>query len=125
MIIIKSPDEAATTAAIERALQGHDDVEIFQSEEDEYSTEELMTMMVYNAKQSRVYIGRLERNTRRLEEDLRQMLRYLEPLATFATLMIIEQGEDVELLNDLRKKREQKIAYEAAKNPPTIGGGRS
>lgn len=122
MIIIKSPDEAAATAAIERALQGQDDVEIFQSEDDEYTAEELMTMLAYNAKQTRVYVGRLERNTRRMEEDLRQMGRLLEPLATLATSIIVEQGDDAELLSTLRRERERKLAFEAAQNPPTLGG---
>lgn len=120
MILIRSDDDAATTAAIERALKGQE-VDIFQSDDETYTTEELLKMLAYNAKQTRIYVGRLERNTRRLEEDVRSVSRLLEPLATYMTYLLAETGDDPVLLEQLRKNRERQKAMEEAKNPVMLG----
>ena len=120
MIIIKSQDDAATTALLERALKGQD-IDIFQSDDDEYTPEELMSMLAYNAKQSRIYIGRLERNTRRLEEDMRSVARLLEPIASLATYQLEQTGEPMGILHGARVRREAEVAKQSVLSPNLKG----
>jgi hypothetical protein len=89
LIIVKGDDEAAIVARIEKELRG-EDIEIFQSDDTEYSMEQVLAFLGYNAKQTRIYVGRLERNTRRIEEDIRASSRLLEPMAAFFTIMLEE-----------------------------------
>jgi hypothetical protein len=111
MIIVKCDDEAAATAAIEKALRGTD-VEILQSDTEDYTTEEIMAVLMYNTTQGRKYIGRLERNTRSIDANLRQVAKLLEPLATYLTIKMVEEGDDPKLLENLRRAREAQVMRE-------------
>lgn len=117
MIIVKCRDEAAATAAIEKALRGNEDVEILQSDTEDYTTEEVMSILMYNTAQSRKYIGRLERNTRSIDGNLKSISRLLEPLATYVTKKIVEEGDDEALLANLRRAREVKLMRENVYTP--------
>jgi hypothetical protein len=120
MIIIRSEKEAAVVAALDKLFQGDESVSILQSE-DEVTMEELAASMAFNAKQSRIYIGRLERNTRKLDESMRAIERYLEPMAAYFAYLLAETGIDEVGANDLRRKREIR---EQTIHTPKIDGTR-
>lgn len=53
-----------------------------------------MAVLAYNAINTRKYTGRIERNTRKLEEDIRHISKQLEPVAGFFTMLLEEAMAD-------------------------------
>jgi hypothetical protein len=113
MIIIRAnteQEEQEIAALVEQALKGRE-VDVFQNENAEHTVEDIMTFLAYNTKQVRVYVGRIERNTRLIEQELRQIGRYLAPVSALATAYLIEKGDNERLLHQLERER----AFQAEK----------
>jgi len=114
MITIKGKDEAAIVARIERELKG-EEVDIFLSDDIDFSLEQVLAFLGYNAKQTRVYIGRLERNSRKLEEDVRELNALLTPMSMFFARMIEDMYPDHMLPQSIRVNKERRERYELQK----------
>lgn len=78
IIITNAEDEAKLAAELSRTLGP--DVEVFQSseEDDDFTVEQWLGILAYNARQSRTYVGRLERNTKAIGEHLRSIATEME-----------------------------------------------
>lgn len=118
MIIIKGDDEAAIVARIEKELKG-EEVDIFQSDETTYSMEQVLGFLGYNAKQARVYIGRIERNSRRLEENIRDTNSLLEPISMYFSALVEDSFPEQMLTlqqrtNKKARERWQRLELERA-----------
>ena len=107
MIIIRAEseqEEQEIAALLEQTLKGRD-VDVFQNDNDEHTTEDILTFLAYNTKQVRIYIGRIERNTRSIETQLKEVNKNLAPLAAYATRELIDSGDDPEFLKRLERQR--------------------
>lgn len=84
MIIISGGDDSRMREIIKNALTEADEPFILtEDESDIISTEQAISLIVYNASKIRTYLGRLERNTRKLEEDLRHQAEHVEQISQF------------------------------------------
>lgn len=126
MIIISAhteEEEQEIAALLEQTLKDRD-VQLLQNDGQELNIEATAQSIAYNAKQLRIYTGRLERNTRNIEQTFRKLEAHLGVIASYVLTLIIEQGDDPETLKRLLSQREWRIQQDAMTNPPVIGGGR-
>lgn len=115
-LIIKSDNESAIAAAIERQFKDGE-LEILQSEDEQYTTEEILRFLAYNTKQLRVYVGRLERNTRRVDDGIGDLIKTLEPISAFFTFLLAENGVDESLAKMLLSHRKATAASHLKPKP--------
>lgn len=91
MIIISGGDDSRMREIIQDALtEAGEPFILTEDESDIISTEQAVALVVYNANKIRTYLGRLERNTRKQEENLRSQAvtmqnieAFLEPLGVY------------------------------------------
>jgi len=111
MIIIQpqnEDEERNILTAVEKALRGVD-ADIYASDEGG-SIEEIAAYIAYNTKQQRIYTGRLERNSRRMQEELTGLNRLFEPVsAFFAELMEQEVPKSSLSLDDMKRIRKKLV----------------
>lgn len=111
MIIIKGQDEAAIVARIESELKG-EEVDIFQADDTDYTMEQVLAFLGYNAKQARVYIGRIERNTRKVDEDIRATNELLVPISMYFSYLCQESLPESQLTMRMRQDKAQRLRAE-------------
>lgn len=91
MITIKTKDDAAILARIEKVLSG-EDIDIFVTEEDENGDElpldKVIARISYNLNRSRIYMGRMVGNTQRQYEEARELNELLLPISIYFGLQI-------------------------------------
>lgn len=84
MIIISGGDDSRMKEIIETALtEAGESFTLSEDESDTMTAEQATALMVYNASKVRTYLGRLERNTRKQEEDLKRQADHLNTIAMF------------------------------------------
>lgn len=93
MIIIKAANEAEVVGKIEAALSG-EEIELIQDDEEEFTLEQAVGSVAYNALKVRHYLGRVERNTRKQEEAMRQLAEILSPIAVYAEYLLSQVDDE-------------------------------
>jgi hypothetical protein len=90
MIIIKTADEPAVVAELEKLLQNID-AEVHHSPDENLTVEEWLGVIALNVAKERQYLGRVVRNTEAISKDFRTLIERFEPVLSFFALELEDE----------------------------------
>jgi hypothetical protein len=126
MILVTSNNtnsEEEIVKKVEAALR-NEEVSVFIADDESFTIEQLMSMGVYNLLKTRTYVGRLERNTRKMDEGLDDLRDLLAPVSVYFSKLLedLDQastdtaGDAVTLKKHLQQHNETKKRLSEERN---------
>lgn len=95
MIVITGQNEESLIGQLESVLKD-EEVSMYIADDEAFTLEQLASMGVFNLQKTRQYVGRLERNTRKIDESIKDVGSMLEPVTLFFQILLDEYDSENE-----------------------------